>query len=134
VDHKTKLIMEKRKLKSASARRPKNKATLVSIAKEVSLETGFNIGDVKIVYRAICKAIKNRMWNDQSVIIPFLGTMMPFLKPTRKALALYGGRKASEVIQVPPKWIIHFVPMRNAKKEFAGKSVSKEQEDFIYES
>ena len=125
--------MKKRKLKKAISRRPKDRIGIQDIVREVSEETGFNLGDVKLVYKALCNAIKKRMWNDQSVIIPLLGTMMPFLKPRRKSHALYGGRKDPEIIEVPPKWTIQFVPMRSAKKEFAEKLVTKEQEDFIYE-
>tara|TARA_R110002074_G_scaffold282659_1_gene454248 strand:- start:377 stop:757 length:381 start_codon:yes stop_codon:yes gene_type:complete len=124
--------MEGRKLKSALARRPKDRIGLDSIVSEVAKETGYTKKDIKIVYKAICKAIKKRMWDGQSVIIPFLGTLMPFIKPRCKRHALYGGKKEPALIEVPPKWTIKFVPIRGTKEEFSNKPVSKEQEDSIY--
>jgi nucleoid DNA-binding protein len=124
--------MEKRKLKSAISRRPKDRIGIDTIVKEVSRETGFTQQDIKEVYKVICKVIKKRLWNGQSVIIPFLGTIMPFIKPRCTRHALYGGRKEAELIEVPPKWTVKFVPIRNLKEEFANKTVTKEQEDSIY--
>lgn len=124
--------MEKRKLKTALARRPKDRIGLDAIVSEVANETGYTKKDIKVVYKTICKVIKKRMWNGQSVIIPFLGTLMPFLKPRCVRHALYGGQKESRLIEVPPKWTIRFVPMRSTKEEFANKKVTKEQEDSIY--
>ena len=121
-----------RKLKPSSARRPKDRIGIDAIVADVAKETGFTKGDIKTVYRAICKVIKKRMWNGQSVIIPYLGTLMPFIKPRCTRHALYGGQKDPELIEVPPKWTIKFVPIRGVKEEFANKPVSKEQEDSIY--
>ena len=96
--------MEKRKLKSVSARRPKKRIGIDAIVAEVSIETGFNKGDVKLVYQTICKVIKNRMWKGESVILPLLGTIMPFIKPRGMRHALYGGKKEPKLIEIPPKW------------------------------
>ena len=125
--------MEKRKLKSVSARRPKKRIGIDAIVAEVSIETGFNKGDVKLVYQTICKVIKNRMWKGESVILPLLGTIMPFIKPRGMRHALYGGKKEPKLIEVPPKWKLLFVPMRSTREEFASKEVTKKQEDSIYE-
>ena len=125
--------MEKRKLKSVSARRPKKRIGIDAIVAEVSMETGFNKGDVKLVYQTICKVIKNRMWKGESVILPLLGTIMPFIKPRGMRHALYGGKKEPKLIEVPPKWKLLFVPMRSTREEFASKEVTKKQEDSIYE-
>jgi len=124
--------MKKRKLKATSARRPKERIGIDAIVSEVASETGFNKGDVKLVYQTICKVIKNRMWNGQSVILPLLGTMMPFIKPRGIRHALYGGKKEPKLIEVPPKWKLLFVPMRSTREEFANKGVTKKQEDSIY--
>ena len=125
--------MEKRKLKSVSARRPKKRIGIDAIVAEVASETGFNKGDVKLVYQTICKVIKNRMWKGESVILPLLGTIMPFIKPRGMRHALYGGKKEPKLIEVPPKWKLLFVPMRSTREEFASKEVTKKQEDSIYE-
>ena len=124
--------MEKRKLKSVTARRPKKRIGIDAIVAEVSIETGFNKGDVKLVYQTICKVVKNRMWKGESVILPLLGTMMPFIKPRGMRHALYGGKKEPELIEIPPKWKLLFVPMRSTREEFANKGVTKKQEDSIY--
>ena len=125
--------MEKRKLKSVTARRPKKRIGIDAIVAEVSIETGFNKGDVKLVYQTICKVVKNRMWKGESVILPLLGTMMPFIKPRGMRHALYGGKKEPELIEIPPKWKLLFVPMRSTREEFANKEVTKKQENSIYE-
>ena len=125
--------MKKRKLKSAVSRRPKDKIGIDSIVKEVARETGFTQQDIKEVYKAICKEISNKIWDGRSVIIPILGTIMPFIKPRCTRHALYGGRKKAELIDVPPKWTIKFVTNRKIKGEFANKPVTKKQEDSIYE-
>lgn len=124
--------MKKRKLKPAISRRPKNKASIDSIVDEVSKETGFARRDIKEVYQTLGKVIVRRMWKGQSVILPSLGTIMPFIKPRCIRHALYGGKKESELIEVPPKWVIRFVPMVSLKEKFFTKKVTKAQEDFIY--
>lgn len=125
--------MEKRKLKPSRTRRPKERIGISALVAEVSEETGFTKKDVKLVYNTICKVIKNRMWNGQSVILPFLGTIMPFIKPRCRRMALYGGKREPELIDVPPKWKLMFVPMQSTKEEFASKEVTQEQENSIYE-
>ena len=125
--------MKKRKLKPAISRRPKNKANIDSIVTEVSKRTGYNKGDIKRVYQAICEVIKDRIWNGQSVIVPRLGTMMPYIRPRCWRNALYGGKKEPKLIEVRPKWAVRFVPMRSVKLEFDKKEVTKEQEDNLYE-
>lgn len=124
--------MKKRKLKSAISRRPKIKIGIDAIVADVSKETGFTKQDIKIVYQAICRVIKKRIWKGESVLIPHLGTLMPFLKPRCVRHALYGGRKEPKLIEVPPKWTLKFVPQRGVKEEIAKIPVSKEQEDAIY--
>lgn len=126
--------MTKRKLKPAISRRPKVRIGIDEIVAEVSKETGFSKKDIKEVYNTICKVIRKRMWDGESVIIPLLGTIMPFIKPRCYRHALYGGKRDPELIEVPPKWTIRFVPIRNLKEEFANKEVTKEQEDSIYEN
>ena len=125
--------MEKRKLKPAVSRRPKEKNGISDIVNEVSKITGFNKGDVIFVYRTICEVIKAKMWSGQSVIIPRLGTMMPYIRPRCWRNALYGGKKEPKLIEVRPKWAVRFVPMRSVKAEFETKEVTKKQEDDLYE-
>ena len=125
--------MKKRKLKPAVSRRPKVKIGIDAIVADVSKETGFTKQDIKTVYQSICKATKKRLWNGESVLVPYLGTLMPFIKPRCIRHALYGGRREPELIEVPPKWTLRFVPQRGVREEFASKPVSKEEEDAIYE-
>ena len=124
----------KRKLKPAISRRPKVRIGIDAIVSEVSDETGFTKRDIKEVYNEICKAIRRRMFIGESVIIPLLGTIMPFIKPRTKKVALYGGKKDPKTIEVPPKWTINFVPIRNLKEEIGRVEVTKEQEDNIYQN
>ena len=125
--------MKKRKLKQPMARRPKDRVGIDAIVNDVHKETGFSKKDIKEVYRAIMKAWIKRMFNGQSIIVPSLGTIMPWLKPRSRKLALYGGRKDPKMISTPPKWSLKLVPMRGVKKYFGTKEVTEEQEDFLYE-
>ena len=121
-----------RKLKPSTARRTQDKAGINDIVSQVAKETGFTKKDIKEVYRVIMKVWKERMLSGQAVIVPSLGTIMPWLRPLTMRNALYGGVKQFKLIEVLPKWSIKFVPMRGAKIEFEKKEVTKEQEDNIY--
>ena len=121
-----------RKLKPTISRRPKERIGIDAIVRDVHEETGFSKKDIKEVYRAIMKAWFNRLLKGQSIIVPILGTMMPWLRPPGKKHALFGGRKDPKMIEAPAKWMLKFVASKGTKEKFGSKKVTKEQVDNLY--
>lgn len=125
--------MKGKKIKSATSRRTKNKASIDSILNEVKKETGYQKKDIRIVYDAILMVWKRRLLKKQSVVISGLGTLIPWITPRMNKLALYGGKKDPKRIVTPPRWTFKFIMQKLVNEELKAIKVTEKEERDLYE-
>lgn len=124
---------KKRKLKPPLKRRSEKRLLKSDHIQMVVDRTGFRKEDILQVIKEYFDIAEEQIKDKGLVLLPNLGMLQAYIRPSRQGVALYGGQKPPKKIVVPPLWKVKFIVNQKFDKDMREIKVTKQEEDSIYE-